>query len=100
MQKRKISAKAILNRLHDGFSDTQIMEQHGLNSVQLQYIYRRLVEAGLMTHFELYERSSLTDSDVFRAFSEKPQAILRCHDCGQPLQDEGCPWCLTLKFSP
>ena len=99
VQKRKISAKAVLNDLHNGFSDTQLMERHGLNAVQLQYVLRRLVEAGLMTHLELYERTSLTDSDLFRAFSEEPHEILRCPDCGQPLQEEGskCASCQALR---
>jgi uncharacterized protein (DUF433 family) len=95
VQKRKISAKAVLNDLHNGLSDTQLMARHGLTVVQLQYIFRRMVGAGLMAPLELYERSSLTDSDLFRAFSGEPCEILRCPDCGQPPLEEGskCAWC-------
>jgi hypothetical protein len=95
VRKRKISAKAVLNDLHNGLSDTQLMERHELNAVQLQYVFRRMFGAGLMTHLELYERSSLTDSDLFRAFSDEPVEILRCPDCGQPLREKGpeCACC-------
>jgi hypothetical protein len=99
VQKRKISAKTVLGDLHKGLNDTQLMERHGLNAVQLQYVFRRLVGAGLMTHLEFYERRGLTDSDLFRAFSDEPHEILRCPDCGLPLQEEGskCAWCQALR---
>lgn len=98
MLKRKIRAKKILQDVRAGLNDNQLMEKYEISSRTLQYVFRKLVQAGLMTDLEYYERSKLTESDVFRAFSEEPDAVLRCLDCGEPLPEHGgdCLFCQTM----
>ncbi len=61
-------------------------------------VFQEAGQAGLMTDLEYYERSKLTESDVFRAFSEEPDAVLKCPDCGAPLPEHGgeCMFCQTM----
>lgn len=98
MLKRKIRAKKILQDVRAGLNDNQLIEKYGITARTLQYVFRKLVQAGLMTDLEFYERSKLTESDVFRAFSEEPDAVLRCPDCGEPLPEHGgdCLFCQTI----
>ncbi len=106
MVKRTISAKRILKDVRAGFHDDYLCEKYRITPRTLQYIFRKLVQAGLMTDLEFYERSRLTESDVFRAFSEEADGILRCPGCGQTLPEHGgeCIFCLTvdstMKTSP
>lgn len=99
MVKRKISAKKIIEDLRAGLNDDQLIEKYSLKPRTLQYIFRKMVQAGLMTDLEFYERSRLTESEVFRAFSDEPDALLRCPDCGRPLPEHGtgCVFCLTME---
>jgi len=98
MLKRKIRAKKILQDVRAGLDDNQLIEKYEITARTLQYVFRKLVQAGLMTDLEYYERSKLTESDVFRAFSEEPDAVLRCPDCGEPLPEHGgdCMFCQTI----
>ncbi len=98
MAKRKIKAKKIVEDVRAGLSDAQLMERHGLTPRTLQYVFRKLVQAGLMSDLDFYERSKLTESDVFRAFSDEADPVLRCPGCGQALSDRGedCVFCITI----
>lgn len=75
MKKRTINAKAIARDVHTGMGDTLLMEKYHLSSKQLESVLRKLVEADLISHFQLYERTSLSDTQMARAFSEAQQAI-------------------------
>jgi hypothetical protein len=98
MAKRKIKATAMVHDIREGLSDSQLIEKYGLTSRGLQYIFRRLVQAGLMTDLEFFERSKLTESDLFRAFSDHSSEVIRCPDCGQSLSEQGeeCIFCRTI----
>ncbi len=98
MIKRKIRAKKILQDVRHGLNDSQLIEKYEITPRTLQYIFRKLVQAGLMTDLEFYERSRLTESDVFRALSDEPDAVLKCPDCGEPLPEHGeeCLFCQTI----
>lgn len=101
MEKRKIRAKKIAQDVRSGLTDGELMEIYGLTPRTLRYLLTKLVQAGLITDLEFYERSRLTESDVFRAFSDETDAVLRCPNCGQCLPERGedCVFCTTRESS-
>jgi hypothetical protein len=72
---RKIKAKAIAADVHAGMGDSVLMEKYDLPSKQLEGVLRKLVAADLITHMQLYERTSLSDSQITKAFVDSEQAI-------------------------
>lgn len=101
MGKRKIMAREIVSDLRLGLTNSQLMEKYRLRVEALRYICTKLVDAGLMTELELYERTNLTESDVFRAFSDASEPVLKCACCGSRLPEEGeeCLVCKTVRCS-
>ncbi len=57
----------------------------------------------LMTDLEMYERRSLSESDLMRAFTGADEAISKCPVCGNPIPEENiaCARCesLALEFT-
>ncbi|MGB6065988.1 MAG: hypothetical protein WBG50_14405 [Desulfomonilaceae bacterium] len=51
------------------------MEKYNLSRKQLEMVLRKLLDADLITHMQLYERTSLSDTQVTRAFVEAESAI-------------------------
>ncbi len=75
MEKRTIKAKAIVRDVQAGMGDSLLMKKYQLSAKQLENVLRRLLEADLISHFRLYERTTLSDTQVTRAFVEAQQAI-------------------------
>ena len=50
------------------------MEKYHLNPKQLESVLRKLVDADVITHMQLYERTSLSDSQITRAFVEAAES--------------------------
>jgi hypothetical protein len=101
MSKRKIMAKEIVSDLRLGLTNSELMEKYRLRGEALRYICKRLIDAGLMTELEFYERTNLTESDVFRALSEASEPVLKCACCGSRLPEEGgdCVLCRSLSYN-
>ena len=99
MAKRTIRARLVVEDIRAGLSDEQLIQKHEITSGALHSIFRKLVQSGLMTDLEFYERSRLAESEVFRAFSEEPDVILNCPDCGQRLPEypAQCTFCQTIS---
>lgn len=74
MTKRTISGKAIAADVVGGMGDTLLMERYNLTPNQLELVLRRLLNANLITDMQLYERTSLSDSIITKAFVEKEKA--------------------------
>ncbi len=94
MEKFKISAREIISDVKSGFSDfefgVKIQHQSGRPPICLAPPRG----AGLITQFELYERTTLTKSDVLRALAAE-EHVFKCPICGKtipPHMDE-CPHC-------
>ncbi len=68
MPTRKINSKAVAKDIHAGMGDNALMEKYNLTCKQLEDVLRRLVDVGLPDHMQLYERTSLSDSVVTKAF--------------------------------
>jgi rubrerythrin len=99
--KRRISGKKFLQDVRDGLTDVQLMEKYRIKPVTLQYIFRKLLQEGFMTHLEFYARSELRESELFAAFSDESEGYLRCPQCGQPMPDWGgeCPSCESINLT-
>jgi hypothetical protein len=74
MTKRTISGKAIAADVLEGMGDFFLMERYNLTPDQLELILRKLLDANLITDMQLYERTSLSDSMITKAFVEKEMA--------------------------
>jgi len=72
---RKVKATDVARDVQGGMGDTLLMEKYHFNSKQLESVLRKLVDADLITHMQLYERTSLSDSQVTRAFVDSHAAI-------------------------
>lgn len=68
MAKKKIRARDIVEDIQAGMDDTSLMAKYELNPTMLEKILRQLLEADLITHYQLYERLELSESQVTRAF--------------------------------
>lgn len=95
MQKRRISARELVNDIRAGIADSDLSEKHRISPEGLQFIMRRLVDAGLMTPLELSERSSLTENRIRREYIEKGDSGFRCYICRKaiPRELDECPYC-------
>ena len=71
MAKRTINGKAIAADVLDGMGDFILMDRYNLTPNQLELILRKLLDANLITDMQLYERTTLSDSMVTKAFVEK-----------------------------
>jgi hypothetical protein len=72
---RKLKATDVARDVQGGMGDTLLMEKYHLNPKQLESALRKLVDADLITHMQLYERTSLSDTQITRAFVESEKAV-------------------------
>lgn len=100
MAKRKLSARQVITDLRAGLSNDELMEKYNISPESLRYVFKRLVEARLMTELQYYQRMDLTESDLFRAFSDTSDKVLNCPRCGAHLSDDGqkCRFCQAVVF--
>jgi ankyrin repeat protein len=98
MAKRNISGQSIVQDVRAGLTDSQLQQKYRIKPEAVPYLMRRLVDAGLMTDLEMYQRKSLSESDLMRAFKGSDEAILRCPTCGNRLPEDsvGCAHCESL----
>jgi transposase len=73
--KRKIKAKPLVEDLRSGMSDEEIMPKYCVSLAQFEKLLWRLLDAGAITEMEVYERTSVSESTVTRAFAETTQAL-------------------------
>ena len=67
-KKRKVKAKALVIDIRAGLSDNQLMEKYQVSSKQLQYLFGKLLDAQRIGELELWERTSLSNTSVTKAF--------------------------------
>jgi hypothetical protein len=75
VQQRIVKGKQMAWDVQAGMGDAVLMEKYDLTAKQLEQILRKLLQADLITHMQLYERTSLSDSQVTSAFAETRKAI-------------------------
>jgi hypothetical protein len=74
MAKRTINGKAVAADVVAGMGDTVLMESYGLTSTQLELVLRKLFDANMISDLQLYERTTLADSIITKAFVDKEKA--------------------------
>jgi ribosomal protein S12 len=74
MPKRKIRARELALDVHTGMGDSILMKKYQLTPRQLESLLRKLVQADLISHIQLYERTTLSDSMITKAFVESEVA--------------------------
>ncbi len=72
---KKIKANEITADVHAGLGDSELMGKYQLSAKQLEGVLRKLLDAGLITHMQLYERTSLSDSQITKAFVDSQQTV-------------------------
>jgi hypothetical protein len=75
LKKRTINAKMVATDVHAGIGDTLLMKKYQLSAKQLEGVLRKLVDADLISHLQLYERTSLSDTQITKAFVETQRAV-------------------------
>ena len=95
MGKCRISARQMVSDLRAGMNDRQLMEKYQVSLDSLRYLFKRLVESGLMTELQYFERTEISESSVFKALSDNSDGVLNCAKCGRPLPEYGqeCEFC-------
>jgi hypothetical protein len=95
MPKRKIDAREALKDIRQGMTDEELMEKYSLSAQGLQSLFHKLVEAGLITQYELDDRAPFGTRTV-------ALDIFRCPSCGMPQFEkfDVCPQCgvIVSKF--
>jgi hypothetical protein len=72
---RKIRAKEIAADVHAGIGDSVLMAKYDLTAKELEMVLRRLVSLDIINHMQLFERTSLSDSLITKAFVDSEQAL-------------------------
>jgi len=62
--------------VHAGIGDTLLMKKYQLSAKQLEGVLRKLVDADLISHLQLYERTSLSDTQITKAYVEAQRAVM------------------------
>jgi len=101
---KKISAKAIMNDLKAGSSDSELMHKYGISFQGLQDLFSKLIEAKLATK-AYFEKRALTQASLrpneetgrtcpYCGFSSGNQ-FTRCPRCGQDVTE----WLDTVELT-
>jgi len=95
MAKLKISAEEVLNDLYYGMDNSGIMQKYELSRDGLHSLFRKLLQAGLMTQAEFEMRTQSPE--------EPAQLVWKCPSCRMPQTKvhEVCPQCgvIVSKFT-
>jgi predicted transcriptional regulator len=75
LQPRKIKASELVTDITSGMTDPDLMLKYRIEPNQLEFMLRKLVEAGRLTHTQLVERVKITSTSITRAFVEVYQSL-------------------------
>lgn len=78
--KRRVKAKHLVSDIEKGISDDAIMNKYNLTPRQLEYLLQRLVETGAIQEMKLWERTSLSSTQVTKAFVDVQRSISELDD--------------------
>lgn len=71
MEPRRISGLQLVKDVRAGMGDRTLMLKYQLTAKQLEAVLKGLLRADRITPMQLYERTSLSDSQITKAFVEK-----------------------------
>lgn len=72
---RTIKASVLVKDLGAGLNDFQVMQKHGITPEQLDYLFHKMIQAGLITRQQLESRASLAETGITKAFVEVQQSM-------------------------
>jgi len=72
---RKVNAHELLADIKAGMLDEGLMKKYNVSRRQLQRLFRKLIDARMVTVMELSQRLSITASQVREAFVDAGKAI-------------------------
>ncbi len=98
MAKVKINAAQIVRDIRSGMDDPDLMGKYNLSAKGLQSLFRKLVQAKLLTDPELDNRTPLRENTVVVDFVQAPTVSLKWRFRAQdvmasPLADSGVVYC-------
>ena len=76
-EKRKINAHEIVSDIRAGLSSADLMQKYMLHPKQLNELLQRLRGQGLITRWQMFDLTTLSDSAVMQAFSKYEYSISR-----------------------
>jgi hypothetical protein len=91
MEKRKITAREVLEDIRFGKSDSNLMQKYSLSAQGLQSVFRKLLRAGLITQKELDDRIPASEQTV-------DIGLFVCPACGN-IQGKEWVTCPRCQFS-
>jgi hypothetical protein len=74
-EKISISAREVLDDLKSGLDDQGFMIKYKLSYRQLQRLFRKMIQAGVVSPMELAQRLCITDSQVTEVLRQTKDAI-------------------------
>lgn len=77
---RKIKASELVQDIESGLNDFQMMQKYGVDAKQLEYLFNKLTEAGLVTKSQLRERTALAETAITKAFVDVQSSIQELDD--------------------
>lgn len=77
---RKIKASELVQDIESGLNDFHMMQKHGVDAKQLEYLFNKLTEAGLVTKRQLRERTALAETAITKAFVDVQSSIEELDD--------------------
>ncbi len=78
--KRTIRADEIVADLDAGVGDSDLMQKYGLLPQQLELLYKKLLDSGLITVEQLYGRTSISGTTITKAFVDVYKSLQELDD--------------------
>ncbi len=78
--RKTIRTHDIVNDLEGGVDDSALMEKYGLSPQQLELIFKKLLDAGLITIEQLYGRTGISGTAITKAFVDVYQSLAELDD--------------------
>jgi hypothetical protein len=70
----RVKARELAADVNSAPGDTVLMDKYGLSAKQLEGALRNWLEVDLISYMQMYERTSLTDSQITKAFVDSTRA--------------------------
>ncbi len=83
MKKRKLKASEIAKDIKSNFDDVQLMEKYEVPEKALRKIYSKLIEAGIITQFDLNQEERISRTSVKK--KNNAQKYKECDFCGEDI---------------
>ncbi|MFH1112493.1 MAG: hypothetical protein V1792_01105, partial [Pseudomonadota bacterium] len=73
--RKTIRASDLIKDITSGMTDPMLMDKYQLAPKQLQFMLRKLVQAGKITETQLLERTSVSSTSITKAFVDVYQSL-------------------------